>query len=585
MSVTVLKWLTRWIPGIPELFSYKRALFKGDFVAALSLAAVALPTGIAYAQLVGMPPQAGIFSTIFPMIVYSFFGSSRQLIIGPDAGTCAMFAAALAPLVATASDPAYYQELAMTMTLLTGVLFLVACKLRLGFLADLQSRPILIGLINGVAIMIIVGQLGNITGISQAGKNTFIELYSFLSFLSTIHWVTAIFSLCMFVLFYSMQRLFKKVPPILIVAIVAIISCMVFSLHEKNLQIVGVLPSAIPSLTMPAIPTEQLGNLLLGATALALVSFFGASLPAHTFAAKNNYEIDDNQELFALGVSNIASGMAQGFVISGASSRTAVNDASGGKTRFAQLFSALIILLVLFLFIKPIGYMPLAALGVILICSSIKMMSLRTLWQLRHYSQTEFYIALFTLFSVLLFGVIYAVLFSIFLAVLSFLRKTARPVDHRLGLLPHSERFYELAYHADAKEVEGMLIYRFDASLIFLNANYFRQRILAFINEDQENGIPIRWVVVDGSSINNVDITGLMVLSQLGEMLSARNIVLAYVDKGNHLEERIRRYKISSQSFNMKIFERSYEVLAAYREATSVNENASQPSDNDKKAE
>ena len=560
-----IKRIGYWIPGLPELLTYNVAYIRSDFMAGISVAAVALPTSIAYAQLAGLPPQAGLYSTILPMIAYTFFGTSRQLIVGPDAATCAMFASALAPIASAIHNPEYYQSLALTLTLLAGILFIIAGSLRMGFLADLQSRPILMGLMNGVAIMIIVGQLGNITGIPVTGKDTIGKLQSFLSSLNQFHWMTLLLSATLFTLFYGLQYQYKRIPAILAVAVTAVILSLIFSFELRGIHIVGEIPSALPGLNPPAIPHEQLGSLFFGAIALVFVSFVSASLTAHTFATKNNYEIDDNRELIALGVANISSGLCQGFTISGADSRTAVNEAAGGKTRVAQLFAALTILCALILFIKPIGYMPLAALGVILICSAIKLTNFPALMRLRKYSKSEFLVALFTFVSVLLLGVIYAVILAILLSILSFLRKTARPQDHCLGLLPDQDHFYELGLYPNAQEVPGLLLYRFGASLIFLNANYFRQRILALINRTDTP--PVRWVVVDGTSINNIDITALMMLSDLGKTLALRGIVLAFVDQTNHLQKWLKVHEIPADEVTVKIYATKFEVLAAYRDA------------------
>lgn len=552
------------MPGLADLRHYNPAYFKSDLFAGLAVAAVALPTGIAYAQLAGLPPQAGLYSTILPMVAYTIFGSSRQLIVGPDAATCAMISSVLAPIVAMNSDPQYYQAVTFTLTLLAGILFIAAGFLRLGFIADLQSRPILLGLMNGVAIMIIIGQLGNIAGVPVSGEDLISKLAVFVHNVPQFHWRTLLLSAFLFAIYYVLNLYPRKLPPVLVVAVVAIIMSMVFSLQSQGIQIVGAIPSALPQFVMPALPHEQFGSLLFGAGALVFVSFISASLTAHTFASKNNYEIDNNHELVALGAADVVSALSQGFAISGADSRTAVNEAAGGKTRLAQLLAALTIVAVLIIFIKPIGYMPLAALGVILVCSAIKLTNFPMLMRLRRASRTEFSIAITTFIAVLLLGVIYAVLLAIFLSILSFLRKTARPVDHCLGLIADSDKFYEIDNYPAAQEVPGLLLYRFDASLIFLNANYFRQRVLEL--SKRTDIASIRWVVIDGHSINNYDLTSIMMLSELGRTLAARGIVLAFADDSQHLTKWLINHHIETHEVSFQIFENRYAVLSAYRD-------------------
>ncbi|MDR2710920.1 MAG: sulfate permease [Burkholderiales bacterium] len=562
----IMNRLARWLPGLPELLSYDRKPLKRDVIAGLSVAAVSLPVSIAYAQLAGFSPVVGLYSTILPMVVYAFFGSSRQLIVGPDAATCAMIVAALTPLVTAGDDPDYYHALAVSLTLFTGFFCLLAGRFRLGFLADLLSRSILMGLLNGVAVIIIVGQLGKVFGIDIEGKNVVRQLISFFGQAHGPHWPTLQLSLGLVLLYLILMRFWRKGPSALIVAAAAIVVSFAFDLGGKGVAVIGAIPSALPRLHWPALPPESWGTLLPAAAALAFISFSSATLTGRSFAAKNGYDIDSNRELIALGATNIASALSQGFAISGADSRTAVNDAAGGKTRMVQIFAALAILLALLVLTSPLAYLPRAALGVILIVSAIGLIDLRMFTKLREVSASEFRVALATLLAVVFTGVMQGILLAVLLALFRFLLRTARPADHRLGLIEAQGDFYEIEHYPEAKEVAGLLFYRFEASLIFFNANYFKQRLTERIETSQ---ISIRWVVIDGRSINNIDLTGALMLYDLGKTLAARGIVLALTGRSEKIMKWMRMQRGGNETLPIRLFQNRRLALEAYRNEVS----------------
>jgi high affinity sulfate transporter 1 len=559
------------MPGLPELLSYNRKPLKRDVIAGLSVAAVCLPVSIAYAQLAGFSPVVGLYSTILPMMVYAFFGSSRQLIVGPDAATCAMITATLTPLMVAGSDPDYYHALAVSLTLFTGFFCLLAGRFRLGFLADLLSRSILMGLLHGVAIAIIVGQLGKVFGISAPGKNVVRQLISFFEQVQGLHWPTLALSLALIFLHVILIRCWRKGPSALIVVVVAIVASFSLDLAGKGVAVIGAIPSALPRLHWPALPPESWGTILPSAAALAFISFSSATLTARSFAAKNGYNIDDNKELVALGASNIASAVSQGFAISGADSRTAVNDAAGGKTRMVQIFAALAILLALLVLTSPLAHLPTAALGVVLIVSAIGLTDFKTYAKLREASRSEFRIALVTLLAVVFVGVMEGILLAVLLALTRFLMRTARPSDYRLGVIESQGDFYEIEHYPEAKEIPGLLFYRFEASLIFFNANYFKQRLTKMIRTSKT---PVRWVVVDGRSINNIDLTGALMLYDLAKTLAARGIVLALTGRTEKIVKWMGMQRGGGESLPVRLFQNRRLALEAYHRMIAEEEEA-----------
>ena len=561
--------LARWMPGLPELLRYNRKPLKRDLVAGLSVAAVSLPVSIAYAQLAGFSPVVGLYSTILPMIAYAFFGSSRQLIVGPDAATCAMITATLATLAAADGDPMQYHALAVSLTLFTGIFCLLAGRFYLGFLADLLSRSVLIGLLNGVSIIIIAGQLGKVFGVDVAGENVVVQLMMFFKQVKSLHWPTFLLSAGLASLYAALKHVWRKGPAAFIVVAAAIAVSHAFDMAGKGVAVVGDIPSALPVLSWPALPPESWGTLLPAAAALAFISFSSATLTGRSFAAKNGYDIDSNREFIALGVADIVSALSQGFAISGADSRTAVNDAAGGKTRMAQVFAALAILLALLVLTSPLAYLPTAALGVVLIAAAIGLIDFKTFSELGKVSVSEFRIALAALLAVVFIGVMQGILLAVLMALIRFLMRTARPMDHRLGVIESQDDFFEIEHYPEAKEVPGLLFYRFEASLIFFNAGYFKHRVMELIESSK---IPVRWVAIDGRSINNIDLTGAMMLYELGKALASRGIVLALTGRTGQIMKWMRMKQGGDEPLPVRLFQNRRLALEAYRDATAKEE-------------
>ena len=292
------------MPGLPELLAYPRSAWRQDLAAGLSVAAVALPVGVAYAQLAGFSPVAGLYSSMLPMVVYALFGSSRQLIVGPDAATCAMISATLIPLAA--GNAALYQSLAISLTLVTGLCCLLASRFRLGFLADFLSRPILAGLLNGVAINIIIGQLGKVSGLSLTGKDAIGQLLSLYRQWSSASLVTLGVSVFTLLVYAWVARRWPRSPAALVAMVAATALSWGMDLSRYGVSLVGVVQAGFPPLRWPAMPHEALGTLVPAAAALALISFSSAMLTGRSFAAKNGYDIDADREFRALGVARRA---------------------------------------------------------------------------------------------------------------------------------------------------------------------------------------------------------------------------------------------------------------------------------------
>jgi len=453
----------------------------------------------------------------------------------------------------------------VTLTLLAGLFCILAGKFRLGFFADFLSRPILMGLLNGVGINIIISQLGKITRLDLQGTGIISQLESLLRQGSAMHMPTLLLASASLILFLVTKFYFNRAPAPLVVMLAAVIASGLFNLHQYGISIVGEIPSALPSLHVPALPPpDSFGALVGGAAALALISFCSAMSTCRGFAAKNGYDIDANREFVALGAADVASALSQGFAISGADSRTAVNDSSGGKTRLVSIIGALAILLVLFLFTRPMAYIPTAALGAILIGSSLGLMNFREIRDLHRYSVAEFRIALATLIGVVVIGVMPGIVLAVMLALIRFLSRIARPTDQELGQIPGYDGFYELAHYPEARAIPGLLLYRFESPLTFFNADFFRQRVLHLVAVARD---PVKWVVIDTVSITDIDVTGMFAMRRLYEELAGRNVKLALAGRTAEFKQWLQVRGLRVEDTKLSLYPSRHIALAAYRDS------------------
>ncbi len=514
--------LGRYAPGLNLVQGYPAGWLRHDLQAGLSVAAVALPTGIAYAELAGFSAVIGLYSAIFPLFAYALFGSSRQLITGPDAATCALVAGSLAPLAG--GDPGKYLAYSVILTLLTGLFCIAGGLLRLGFLANFLSRPILIGFLNGVAINIIVRQLGKLFGFSVAGHNLVATLSDFLTKLDQTHAPTLILGVSLLALLLLGKRIAPRLPGPLVAVAAGILAVVLFALHEKGVAVTGAVPAGLPGFGIPKIDPAALHTLVRDGFGIMLVSFTSAMLTARSFAARNRYDIDANQELIALGACNLASGLGQGFAVSGADSRTAVSDAMGGKSQLTGVFAGLAMLGVLLYLTGPLGYLPVAALGAVLIASAAGLVDLAALRDFYGLSRTEFGLSILTTLGVVLVGALPGILVAVTLAILRLLALASRPTDAVLGRVPGVKGFHNTADFPGAETLPGLLLYRFDGALLFFNADYFKSRALQTV---ADSPTPVRWFVLDAASVNYLDITAVYKIDELSEALDERGILFA----------------------------------------------------------
>ena len=418
--------LYRIAPGLGVLAAYQRDWLRHDLIAGVSVAAVALPTAIAYAQIIGLDPVVGLYAAIPALLAYALFGTSRHLIVNPDAATCAMIAATLTPLAA--GDPEVLLSLSVVLAIFTGLFCFAASALRLGFLADFLSRPILIGFLNGVAISIFLGQIGKVFGFPMKSHGIIASFIEFVGKVPETHLPTLAVGLLAIAVMLVSKRLLPRWPGPLLAVVAAVAVVKVLGLEAAGVAVVGDVPAGLPRLRWPTFDPQFLQPLFGGALGVALVSFCNAMVVARSFAAKNHYEVDADRELSALGASQLAAGLCQGFAVSGTESRTAMNHAMGGKSQVAGLVAAAVMAAVLLFLTAPLSYLPKAALGAVLIFAAIGLFDVASLRRLWRVSRPEFGVAIATMVGVIALDVLEGILMAVALALLLLLNAAlARP--------------------------------------------------------------------------------------------------------------------------------------------------------------
>ncbi|EHW0624942.1 SulP family inorganic anion transporter [Vibrio vulnificus] len=523
--------LSQWFPGLVQLKHYQKEWLADDVRAAFSVVAVALPVAIAYAQLTGVSAIVGLYSCVLPMLVYALMGTSRQLIVGPDAATCAVIAAVVTPLAA--GDATKHWQLVMTMTAMTGMWCVLASRLKLGILADFLSRPILLGLLNGVALTIIVGQFAKVVGWKYEQRYLLERLWEAPQRLADLHWPTLALSVATVAVYLVTKRFRPSWPAAMLAILITTSSVWLLRLQEAGVSVVGLTQGGFPNFQTPEFELGVTRELVVPALNLAMVSFVSMMLTARSFAAKNGYDIDADKEFRALGFANIASACSQGFAISGADSRTAVNDANGGKSQLVSIIAAITIAVIAVFIYQPLQFIPIASLGVVLIIASLSLLDLKGIWILRKRDKDAFYLASITFVSVLVIGVIPGITLAVLLGLFQFLRIVMRPSDQLLGL-DEEGTIRTVDGTGKATPIPGMVIYRFNSPLTYFNAPYFKRRLL----EHAEHTKDVGCVVVDAvSSFTHLDLSVMATLADVHETLKKRGIRLILAGRKRRLRQ------------------------------------------------
>lgn len=509
-------------PGLVQIVHYQRSWLRGDVVAGVTVAAYLVPQVMAYATVAGLPPVAGLWASLVPMAVYAMLGSSRQLSVGPESTTALMTATALAPLAI--GDPARYAVMAAVLALLVGAICLLAGFCRLGFLADLLSRPVLIGYMTGVAVIMISGQLGKVTGTTVEGDEFIDEVGSFVAGIGDVHWPTVALSGAVLVVLLILYRMSPLFPGPLVAVLAATAVVWLFGMEDNGIRVIGDIPAGLPVPSLPAVTFAELAALTIPAVGIAVVAFSDNALTGRTFAARRGETIDANAELRALGVCNLTTGVTQGFPVSSSGSRTALGDVLGSRTQLYSLVMLATVVVVMLAGRGLLEHFPMAALGALVVYAALRLVDIPEFRRLARFRRSELVLAVATTVAVLGLGVLYGVLVAIGLSLLDMLRRVARPHDSVLGYVPGMAGMHDVDDYPEAEPVPGLVVYRYDAPLFFANAENFRERAMAAF--DEADG-PVEWFVLNAEANVDPDLTAVDALEQLRRDLMARGIVFA----------------------------------------------------------
>jgi high affinity sulfate transporter 1 len=544
-------------PGLVVLGGYRRRWLRGDLLAGVTVAAYLIPQVLAYATIAGLPPVAGLWAIVPALAVYAVLGSSRVLSIGPESTTALMTAVVVGPLAG--GDPARYAQLAAGLAVVVGLLCLVCWALRLGFVADLLSKPILVGYLAGVALLMIIGQLGKLTGVAVHGDSLLAQLRSFVGQLPQAHVPTLTFAAAVLAFLFVVQWRLPSAPGPLLAVLLATAAVAVFGLEHHGIGVIGAVPSGLPPPALPRI--GDMRELLLPAFGVLVVSYTDTVLTARAFAARHDQEIDANQELLALGSANIGAGLLRGLPVSSSGSRTALADAAGARTQVYSLVTLLSVVATLLLFWPLLARFPTAALGAIVVYAAIRLIDVAAFRRLAAFRRSEFLLALAACAGVLVIDILYGVLLAVGLSVAEMLHRVARPHDAIQGLVPGLAGMHDVDDYPHARTIPGLVVYRYDSPLFFANAEDFRRRAAAAV--DDHDG-PVEWFVLNTEANVEVDSTALEALEALRRELDRRGVVFALARVKHDLLDDLDAFGLTGKIGAERIFPTLPTAVAAY---------------------
>jgi sulfate permease, SulP family len=541
------------------LRGYQRSWLPHDLVAGVTVAAYLVPQVMAYATVAGLPPVAGLWAALPALVIYALLGSSASLSMGPEATTALMTAIAIGPLAA--GNPGQYAELAALLAVLVGLMSAAASLLRLGVVADLLSRPILVGYMAGVALIMIAGQLGRVTGVPVTGEAFFAQLGSFARGIGRIQPATLILAAAVLAFLLLLHWRRPHMPGLLLAMLLATGAVVVFGLGSHGIRVVGPIPAGFPTPGLPELHAHDLQELLLPAFTVLIVGFSDDVLTARSFERRGETVVA-NQELLALGVANVGSGLLHGFPVSSSATRTAVAVTVGSRTQLYSVAAAASVVAVL-IFARPVlARFPTAALGAIVIFAAVRLIDVTAFRRLLRFRRAELLIAVSACVGVLAFDILYGVLVAIGLSVADLLVRVARPHDAVQGLVPGLAGMHDVDDYPEARTVPGLVVYRYDAPLCFANAEDFRRRALAAADQQA----PVRWFVLNVEANVEVDFTALEAMDALRREIISRDAVFALARVKQDLLARLRSFGLADTIGAERMYPTLPTAVAAYQD-------------------
>lgn len=555
------------LPLLESLSDYRAAWLKDDVSAGVAIAAVALPSAIAYPAIAGLPPEAGLYASLASLIGYALLGPSRRLIVGPDAATMSVLAASIGSVLAAIPVETQADRVGIAAILAFGVgaICLVARLLRLGVLANFLSRPILIGFFAGISLSILVGQIGRFTGMKIEANGLIAPFIEFATKADAIHMPSLILAVGMFVLLQVVQAIRLPIPGPVIVVVLSVILSAVFDLQSMGVAVVGQIPAGLPTVTIPALGELPIDTLLLASAAVFLVSFGSGIVTARSFAARTGERVDPNGELVGFSAANVASGLVGGFPVTSSDSRTAINLMIGGKTQIASLVAAGALTATLLFLNDALRILPVPALGAILAAAALSLIDVRALWQVWRISRMEFVFALIAMWGAISLGVLNGVILAVGATMVYLLRKAMFPRVAMLGRIPAQDGFYKLHRSPAARPVPGLAICQIQESLLFFNADYIEQHLYEIADKLPDG---TRWFLFDAGAIVRIDSTGALMLKEFCASLAERGTLIAIAELHSDVKGFLERVGVIEQIGPSMVFEDLQDALDAFRSST-----------------
>ncbi|HTP21873.1 MAG TPA: sulfate permease [Solirubrobacteraceae bacterium] len=529
------------LPGIRSLAGYRTAWLRSDVVAGVVLTTLLVPQGMAYAELAGLPAITGLYTTILCLIGYAVFGPSRILVLGPDSSLGPMIAATILPILGSGGSPERAIALASMMALIVGAIMILAGIAKLGFIADLLSKPTQIGYMNGLALTILIGQLPKLFGFSTDANGLIHEAHAFIHGVAAGETVGAAVAigLVSLAVILALGRWLPRVPGVLVAVVVGIVAASAFDLGAHGVSLVGTLPKGFPPLTVPN-PVSDLPLLVAGALGIVLVALADTISTASAFAARTGQEVDGDGEMIGIGAANIAAGFFQGFPVSTSGSRTAVAEQAGAKTQVTGVVGAALIVLMLVLVPGLLKNLPNPTLAAVVIAASLSLADIPGVVRLWRQRRIECLLSLAAFLGVALLGVLEGIAVAVGLSILNVFRRAWRPYQTTLGRVPGLAGQHDRQLHPDAEELPGLVIFRFDAPLFFANARTFRDQVRTLAGADPRPS----WIVIAAEPITDVDTTAADMLGDLDEELNARGTSLVFAELKDPVREKLERYEL-----------------------------------------
>ena len=536
-------WL-RWLPGLRTLRQYEAAWLPHDVVAGLVLATMMVPVGIAYAVASGVPGIYGLYATIIPLLAYALFGPSRILVLGPDSALAAVILAVVVPL--SGGDPLRAVTLASMMAVVSGTVCILAGVARLGFVTELLSKPIRYGYLNGIALTVLISQLPKLFGFSIESEGPLRSLWAIADAVLEGRTNLAAFmvgagTLAVILLLQGRKRL----PSILIAVVAATVIVGTLDLAARyDVAVLGPLPQGLPSFVVPLVAYSDIGPVLIGGCAVALVSFADTSVLSRAYAARTGTHVDPNQEMVGLGAANLAAGFFQGFPISSSGSRTPVAEAAGARTQLTSVIGALAIALLLLMAPNLLQHLPTAALAAVVIASAIGLFEVTDLKRIYRIQRWEFWLSIVCFVGVAVLGAIPGIGLAIAIAIIEFLWDGWRPHSAVLGRAHGVKGYHDITRYPDARRIPGLVLFRWDAPLFFANAELFKERVLDAV---AKSPTPVRWLVVAAEPVTSVDVTAGDTVAELDKALHAMGIEFCVAELKDPVKDKLKRFGLFAQ--------------------------------------